>query len=167
MPGAEFLERYNGESLDDLIAMAEAYRIDSLVLAMEAALQAKQEGGLALSREERVVLAIEGLEREVNNGGYHQFFFNSSRVYAAEVEEVLRLIGCHDHADIARRAVAALGVRGVITQEAIEEALDSGGEELVDVLGELNSEYYACQEPIADRLFAFVSANRARISLAG
>ena len=31
----------------------------------------------APSKEERYVLAIEALEREVNNGGYGQFFINS------------------------------------------------------------------------------------------
>jgi hypothetical protein len=167
VPKLEFLERYNGESLDELLAMAETYRIDSLVLAMESALQAKQEEGLRLSQEERVVLAIEGLEREVNNGGYHQFFFNSSRVYAAEIVEDLRLIGCPRQAEIAGRAVMGLGLRGAMTHEAIEEALEAGAEELEDALGALDGEYYACDEPIADRLFAFVKQNRERVMLAG
>jgi hypothetical protein len=35
MPGSEFLEQYGGQSVTDLIALEERYRIDSLVLAFE------------------------------------------------------------------------------------------------------------------------------------
>lgn len=72
-----FLEGYEGQTLQQLIAMKENYRIDSLVLAIEQALNAKPD--TELSNAERVVLAIEALEREVNNGGYHQFFINAGR----------------------------------------------------------------------------------------
>jgi len=56
--------------------MEDGYRVDSLVLAMESALDAKDRR--TLSPEERVVLAVEALEREVNNGGYDQFFLRWS-----------------------------------------------------------------------------------------
>ena len=63
-----FLDAYGGQTTDELIALESEYRIDSLVLAFEAALDAKAEH----SKQERVVLAVEAVEREVNNGGFTQ-----------------------------------------------------------------------------------------------
>ncbi len=164
MSDLEFLETYDGQSLDELLAMESTHRIDSLVLAMEAALEMKAKR-VPLSTEERTILAVEGLEREVNNGGYDQFFLNSSKEYAAEIEAALRSIGCLRQADIARRAVAALGIAGAITPASVEEAQAAGGDELTASLGELDQEYYGCDEPIAERLFAFVKENRSNIRL--
>jgi hypothetical protein len=162
-----FLEEYGGQSLDELIAMEATHRIDSLVLAIESALDRKavDRGAAALSPEERVVLAVEALEREVNNGGYDQFFLNSSRAYAGDLERALRAIGCPEQADIARRAVEALKIKGAVTAESVEAAHAAAGDDLSDVLGSLDDEYYSSDEPIADRLFAFVKANRAAIKL--
>lgn len=65
----EFLAGYSGQTTDELIALASNYRIDSIVLAFE---QALDQRSLAreLTVEESWILAIEALEREVNNGGY-------------------------------------------------------------------------------------------------
>jgi len=164
MSEQDFLETYDGQSLDQLLAMESTHRIDSLVLAMEAALEQKAKRG-PLSPEERIVLAVEGLEREINNGGYDQFFLNSSKEYARDIEAALRSIGCHQHAEIAKRAIAALKITGTITPGAIEHAQAAGGEELTDRLNELDNEYFGCDEPIADRLFTFVKQNRSKICL--
>jgi hypothetical protein len=171
MTEPEFLEEYRGQSLDKLLSMEATHRIDSLVLAMEAALDQKlaKRGTASLSLEERIVLAIEALEREVNNGGYDQFFLNSSRTYAGEVEQALRAIGCPEQAEIAGRAVAALRakgkIKGELTPETVETGLAAGGDALSELLNSLDDEYYACDEPIAERLFAFVKANKATIHL--
>jgi hypothetical protein len=167
MPGTEFLESYGGQSLDELLRMEQTHRIDSLVLAIESALQTKAEarGPQSLSQEERTVLAIEALEREVNNGGYEQFFLNSSNEYAADVVSALEAIGCPKNAAIARRAITALGLAGPPTPARLEEALENGGDELSDTLRSFNDDYYSCDEPIADRLFEFVRAHRQQIDI--
>lgn len=164
MTDPEFLEAYEGQSLDELLAMETTHRIDSLVLAMEAALDTKAQSA-PLSREERIILAVESLEREINNGGYDQVFLNSSREYAADVEAALRSIGCPQQAEIAKRAIATLNITGAITPSSIEKAQAAGGEELTGALNELDTEYFSCDEPIADRLFAFVKQNRWKMRL--
>ena len=153
--------------MDELLAMETTHRVDSLVMAMESALLQKEAalGEASLSPQERVILAIEALEREVNNGGYDQFFLNSTRVYAGEIEAALRTIGCPGHADIARRALAALSIDGDVTPDSIETAQFAGGDVLCDVLEALDAEYYACSESIEDQLFAFAKANVAAIHL--
>ncbi len=79
-----FLQKYEGQTINEIIALRGRYRDDSLVLAIESAL-IKREGWfdldserierviLSLTEAERVVMAIEAMEREVNNGGYGQF----------------------------------------------------------------------------------------------
>src|SRR5919198_1459435 len=108
--GAEFLQGYSGQTTAQLLAMAPQYRVDSLVLAFEQALDAKEAaaGGLAFTQAERTILAVEALEREVNNGGYSQFFVNSSKEYAAEVVSALERIHCAKTASITARALQAL-----------------------------------------------------------
>ena len=77
------------------------YRTDSLVLAFEEAIQKKAESS-PISKEERYVLAVEALEREVNNGGYDQFFLNSSHDFMDVIKEALVAIGCPKTAAITR-----------------------------------------------------------------
>ena len=68
----QWLNSYTGQSTDQLIALEQNYRTDSIVLAFEDALRQKEErvGIAGLTDAERVVLAVEALEAEVNNGGY-------------------------------------------------------------------------------------------------
>ena len=147
--------------------MANTHRIDSLVLAMEEALEQKMDkvGPANLSTEERIVLAVVGLEREVNNGGYYQFFDNSSRQHVAEIVAALESIGCPDNAVLAAQAIAALNISPPYNESLLEATLENGGEDLEDKLSELDDKYYELEEPIAERLFDFVKANTNRISL--
>jgi hypothetical protein len=139
----KFLDNYDGQTLDELIPLEKTHRTDSLVLAMEAALDRKVEriGLTSLSQEERVILAVEALEREVNNGGYEQFFGNSSGAYADEVESALRAIGCPKQAGIAKRALGALKINGKATERAIQKALAKGGDTLAEKLSDCDEAF--------------------------
>ena len=141
---SDFLEGYGGQSTDQLIGLDKRYRIDSLVLAFEQGIQQAAEKR-PLTQEENYVLAVEALEREVNNGGYGQFFSNSSNEWADTVVAALRAIGCPKTADISAEAVA--------------------NREDEKALSECDERYYANDEPIADRLFDWIKRNRAHIKL--
>ena len=104
MPSGKWFDAYDGETTEELLALENEYRIDSLVLAFEEAIQRKVAFG-PISKEERYVLAIEGLEREVNNGGYSQFFLNSSREFVDVIEVALLAIGCPKTAAITRTGI--------------------------------------------------------------
>lgn len=153
-----FLESYGGQSTEELLALEGKYRIDSLVLAFEQAIQMKP----TTSKEEGHVLAVEALEREVNNGGYSQFFTNSSKEFASTIENALRAIGCPKTADITRDAIAALGTDGDLSPHAVNEAAQGDGQ-VETRLGECDNRYYSNDEPIADRLFAWIKANKEKI----
>ena len=168
MTASEFLEAYQGQTLEELIALESRYRVDSLVLACEAALLQKEAkaGRSTLSPQERVIVAIEALEREVNNGGYSQFFFNSSNQYAGEIVEALETIGCPKVAATTRRAMSALALEGQTSPSVIEAKLVAGGDGLDETLSQCDDEFYAnADEDIERRLFEFIKANRSNISL--
>lgn len=58
-----------------------------------------------LSRE-NVVRLVELCVGEVNNGGFNQFFYNSTGNETAEIIQALETIGARKLADIVRRAAA-------------------------------------------------------------
>ena len=93
MPELKWLEGYSGQGVDELIAFASEYRVDSIVLAFEQALQQSTHriGLSKLHEAELTILAVEALEREVNNGGYHQFFLNTPE-YAPFIVAALQRI---------------------------------------------------------------------------
>ncbi|HUA62724.1 MAG TPA: DUF4375 domain-containing protein [Verrucomicrobiae bacterium] len=137
---------YTGQASSEILACKETHRIDSLLCALEWGIRAKAEtiGEERLTKEERVVLAVMALEREVNNGGYSQFFSNSSRRFKPIVAEALRRIGCDDVARITERAIGAAGSeRKTILEACDQEFYKIGG--------------------IEDKLFGFVEANQAQI----
>jgi hypothetical protein len=140
----DFLESYGGQTTEQLIALEKRYRIDSLVLAFEQGIQQAAEKR-PLTQEENYVLAVEALEREVNNGGYSQFFSNSSNEWADTIVAALRAIGCPKTADITAKAVV--------------------NREDEKALSECDDRYYSNDEPIADRLFDWIKRNRAQIKL--
>ena len=165
MPELKWLEVYSGQTVDELLSLEGEYRIDSIVVAFYQAVDQKaaREGDDALNPEERIIVAIEALEAEVNNGGYAQFFLNSSREYAPTIVQALARIGCPITAAITQRAIDALHLPS-LTDEAIETAM-ANDEVSEDDLNECDDSYYKSGEDIAGQLFAFIKKNKDVIKL--
>ena len=53
----------------------------------------------------QMLLATQLLDDEVNNGGFNQYFFNSSGQWAMEAIEGFRLIGAEERAELVKAAV--------------------------------------------------------------
>lgn len=74
------------------------------------ALEAMLSGTRAIEirvRAETVVDLVLSLRAEINNGGFNQFFFNSSGDYAKETGPALHEVGLHDLATMYEQALAA------------------------------------------------------------
>ena len=99
----------------------------------------------SLTGVERAVLAVEALEREVNNGGYAQFFSNSSSEFSPYIVAALNQIGCP--------------VTATTTQDAINARNDAAA------LSGCDDRYYGAGEAIADQLFAHIKSNPAEVRL--
>jgi Domain of unknown function (DUF4375) len=66
----------------------------------------------ALPERDRILVAIWGLEADVNNGGFDQYYFNSSGDRAFFAAEALERIGASQMAAIVREANALFGPEG-------------------------------------------------------
>ncbi len=165
MSELKWLKEYSGQTVDELLSLEGEYRIDSLVVAFQQAIDQKAalDGDDALSAEERIILAVEALETEVNNGGYTQFFLNASQKNAPTIVAALVRIGCPITAEITQRAIDALHLPS-LTGETIEAAM-ADDEMNEDDLNECDGSYYNSGEDIAGQLFAFVKKNKDAIRL--
>lgn len=63
----------------------------------------------ALSVPESVFRAVWELEAEVNNGGFHQYLFNSSGKFARFALSALRAVGASQTAGILELAISVIG----------------------------------------------------------
>jgi len=159
MPDLKWLD-YSGETLDQLLSFEGEYRTDSLVVACEQAIMQKlaRDGEAALSEQERAVVAVEALEREVNNGGYQQFFVNTPEFVATIVDSLSR-IGCTKTAEITRKALDALGLPR-LDVETVNATMEEDSCARDEKLNRCDQLYYEAGEDIAGQLFNFIKANR-------
>ena len=110
-------------------------------------------------------MCVYELEREVNNGGLHQFFTNSPGQYARETIQALTAIGATSMASITREAVGlAFGDIPVPSdQDERAAVLDAGGEAMYEKLQELDGRFYEYPDNLTELLFAYVQENRESI----
>jgi hypothetical protein len=112
------------------------------------------------SRPQKVFSAIWALESEVNNGGFSQYFFNSSNDSAEFVVEALNAIDAPQTADICRRAIQAAFPAGLPqTPEAVRTQAADFSDEILVKLESLDQEFFSYPHNLTDLLFAFVSAH--------
>jgi Domain of unknown function (DUF4375) len=105
-----------------------------------------------------VFSALWEVESEVNNGGFSQYFVNSSAESAHFVVDALNMIGAPKTADICERAIATAFPAGLPqSEEAIRSAAADFSDEVLEKLEPLNEEFFSYPHNLADLLFAYVS----------
>lgn len=134
----------------------------NLNAAYDAALQRLDIAGFdGLSEPDRVLATLWRLEADVNNGGFDQYFFNSSGDQAFFAERALRLIGANRMADIVAKAVAVFGPSGVPrdrdARQVQLEPLRDGSAELWD---DLDRQFYAYPDDISALVERYLSRAR-------
>ena len=77
---------------------------DNLFRKLSATYDKEYEIVLSWNKSRQAIYMISQLEAEVNNGGYNQFYFNSSGQFAAALPEALKLVGATKFADLTERA---------------------------------------------------------------
>ena len=107
---------------------------------------------------QKVFSAIWAAESEINNGGFAQYFQNSSCETAPFVVEAFEAIGAPRTADICRRAVAVAFPDGLpSTPDAISAAAADFTDETTEQLEGLDTEFIQYPHNLTDLLFTFVS----------
>jgi hypothetical protein len=157
---------YSGETTEELLAYPARGQREAIVRAFEEGIQRKaaRKGDGALTEEERIVLGVRSLEREINNGGFDQFFRNSSRKFAPILVDSLVRIGCKREAEITRRAINALHL-STLDSKPVLLAMSSDDEKRDLELDECDQMYYRIQSSMARRLYSFIRSNKSHIKL--
>ncbi len=97
----------------------------------------------------RLILGIDTLEREVNNGGFSQYFSNTQGRQAPDLAEALRKIGAPKTADLVQRAFTVFpGPPSNDWQEWVQ-CITKMETEHGDFLNTLDSEFYQSNEDLA------------------
>ena len=156
---------YAGQTTPEILGCKDTHSTLSLVFAFEWGLQAKARlsGEAALTPEERLVLAVLALDREVNNGGFHQFFVNSSSRFTPIVVESLLRLDCHEAAAITQRAIAALQLNA-LSVRSISKTIcrdDASRDALLDACDQA---FYKL-DGVHEKLFQFIEQHQQQIQL--
>ena len=154
---------YDGQTAAELLACKHSHNIYSLMWEFEQGVRAKrdQHGHESLTNAEWLILAIMALNCEVNNGGYQQFFFNSSREFVPIVIDCLLRIQCHATAAITEKAIAALGLTE-LSGDTAREAIYMEDPVRDEILHYCDREFYKLVE-IGPKLFSFLEAHQDEI----
>jgi len=119
-----------------------------------------QVGFDALTEPEKVLVTLWALEAEVNNGGFDQFFFNSSGDCAYFAPRALQILGATEMSEIAARANAVFGPDGPPREwNARQEALFALSDSAQTLLEALDVAFFAYPEDLAQLVARYVRAN--------
>ena len=111
-----------------------------------------------LSVPQRVFYLNQNLEREVNNGGFHQFFFNLSGDNAEETIGTLEAIGAHKTAELLRQAIAAFP-DAKVPKDPDERQVSMLNAFRDGAFNDLDEKFFAYEDPMTDLNFDWIRKN--------
>jgi len=103
----------------------------------------------------------QNLEREVNNGGFNQYFINSSGEFAHETLTSLRLIGANKTADILQQAIAQFpGLQVPKDRNEREEPVFQIQDEANTVWGKLDDQFFVYEDNLNELNIHYIKQNK-------
>ncbi|WP_422657621.1 DMP19 family protein [Paenibacillus sp. EC2-1] len=105
-----------------------------------------------LTKSEKVIFCMLGLEREVNNGGFDQFFLNSSGEYKYETLDSLRKIDASYTVSLLEEAIRIVEEPNPPGMKA-DEHKDIQSEKLND----LDNKFYEYKEDLLELQLQFIT----------
>lgn len=116
---------------------------------------------LSLPKPQQAVYMIWWLEAEVNNGGFNQYYYNSSGQFAKYIPEALKLIGANQFATLTQAANSVYErEKEHITKD--QDGTTEGFSKSYDnnPLEKFDEQYYALKEPLMELQIAFIRKNK-------
>lgn len=160
-----FFSNCNGQSKFDLEKVMSIESRDIVVMEIDTYLNKKSEYGDKLEKlnsSQKTFLFVENLEREINNGGFNQFYFNSSGDFSQETVIALLDIEAKKTAEIVKKANAQF-INGTVPKNRIERQnqIELIEEKAQETWGKCDSKFYQYQDNLIELLIAFVIKNKA------
>ncbi|MBV1908474.1 MAG: DMP19 family protein [Kangiellaceae bacterium] len=101
----------------------------------------------SLSEEDQIIFSVWWLEAEVNNGGFHQVFWNSAGNYANQTLSALEKVGADKNAALLKSAMdIVFGGVAPVERDARQLLLEQDEERKYEELSELDTEFYKYEE---------------------
>jgi len=159
-----FFANANAQSEFDLEKVLKIERRDIIVMEIDTYLNSKSEYGENIEKlnlSQRIFLLVENLEREINNGGFNQFYFNSSGDFSKETVNALLEIGAKKTADIVKKANSEFKNRSVPKDRTERQnELQLIQEKAEENWNKYDSEFFEYQDDLTELLIAFVIKNK-------
>ncbi len=117
----------------------------------------------SLNEYEKNVIFIEMLEGQVNNGGFDQYFFNSSGEYAHETLTALESINAPKIAELLNQAIKIFPTLPIPKDTEIRrEFMQDTPETITDKWDKLDDQFYEYPENLAGLVIEYVKNNKSR-----
>jgi len=116
-----------------------------------------------LSGPERVVVLVDQVESEVNNGGFHQFYFNAAGDRAIETPAALREIGACQLAAIIDVANALFPGGTPPENRAERQRVLDEIDPAISTFRHLDDKFYAYPDDTLKLVYDFVIAHRDQV----
>ena len=152
-------------SIDEILKMDNA---TSMIIELSYGLSDKisRSGYESLSHPEKVLNSVYWLETEINNGGFEQYFYNSSGNYAIDTPSALEEIRANQTAKIVKEANSFFP-SGSPSKDRNERIsfLEQVAEETLDKWEELDSQFLQYQDPLEELQINYLKQNKHQINL--
>jgi Domain of unknown function (DUF4375) len=112
----------------------------------------------AVAPEVQAAYCIHRLEAEVNNGGFHQFFLNSSGEYVRETLQALAAIGAVATHALLERAVAIGFPEGYPADAQQHQESLADFDDVADALNLLDLAFFEYPEPLEELVNDYLAA---------
>ena len=114
-----------------------------------------------LTEEQKLFYYNQCLEREINNGGFNQYFFNSSGDFAHKTIQSLQTIGANKTADILQKAIDQFPNSNVPEDRTERQEILEQIEETADVVWEdLDQKFFSYEDDLNTLNIEFVRKNK-------
>jgi hypothetical protein len=114
-----------------------------------------------LTNPQKVFYYIYILEGEVNNGGFNQYFFNSSGEHTHQALDALKQIKASHLAGLLEKAIATWPNKEVpVNTMKRRSLLQELGDDINPVLDKLDDEFYQSTDSLSLLLLNYVKANK-------
>ncbi len=151
---------FKTKSIDDIWKIEEK---ENFIVELDSYISEKCEYGdnmETINEEQRIFYITQALEMEVNNGGFSQFFFNSSGVFANELVSSFEKIGAIKTAEICKKAVSIFGNEIPTDRDEIQAVLvpdDEKEEERIDeILNECDDAFLEYEDDLVELNYQFI-----------
>ena len=115
----------------------------------------------SLNQLEKNVLFVEMLEGQVNNGGFDQYFFNSSGEYAHETLNALEEIKAPQMAELLNQAIKVFPSLPIPKDtEQRRECMEGISESISETWDKLDDLFYKYPENLAGLVIEYVKTNK-------